>query len=458
MRSNSSLSAASPSHGMRRGLFSFLSFGIAVLFLMAASASAATQTLAVGSTGDLSGSCTSTSPPASSCTTLRAAITQANLDTGGTIIFSSNVTGTITLTSALPAISEDLSIEGPGAGTLTISGNHAYQILDFTSSVDQISGLTLADGYGQNVDNSVYGGGTIAYDSYSGTLTVTNCSFTGNSSGSGYAGGAIATVFDDSSATVNVTNSTFSGNSADNVGGAILSSGKLAVSNSIFAGNSAPSGVPPGGGIGNYFGGTITSESNNLFYNNADGDASFTLSTTDVSANPMLAPLGNYGGPTQTMLLLPGSAAICAGSASDVPSGTTTDQRGFSRTTTYTINGSSKVCVDIGAVQTDYTSIQFTNAPTNGYSATAGQAASPAPIVSVTENGQNIGGIPVSLTFSGTGTASNTGPVDTVAGAGATFSDLTVSQAGNDTLSSTLNLFTPSGSTTPVSITAGSVA
>ena len=29
--------------------------------------------------------------------------------------------------------------------------------------------------------------------------------------------------------------------------------------------------------------------------------------------NPLLAPLGNYGGPTQTMALLPGSPAIDAG-------------------------------------------------------------------------------------------------------------------------------------------------
>ena len=38
-----------------------------------------------------------------------------------------------------------------------------------------------------------------------------------------------------------------------------------------------------------------------------------------------LAPLGSYGGPTQTMALLPGSAAIGKGTA---VSGVTTDQRG----------------------------------------------------------------------------------------------------------------------------------
>ena len=39
-----------------------------------------------------------------------------------------------------------------------------------------------------------------------------------------------------------------------------------------------------------------------------------------------LAPLGDYGGPTQTMALLPGSPAIGAGIA---VSGVTTDQRGL---------------------------------------------------------------------------------------------------------------------------------
>ena len=46
-------------------------------------------------------------------------------------------------------------------------------------------------------------------------------------------------------------------------------------------------------------------------------------------ANPLLAPLGNYGGPTQTMALLPGSPAIDAGaSGPNIPA---TDQRGLGR-------------------------------------------------------------------------------------------------------------------------------
>ena len=48
------------------------------------------------------------------------------------------------------------------------------------------------------------------------------------------------------------------------------------------------------------------------------------------AANPGLAPLGEYGGPTETIALLPGSPAIGAGIGE---SGVTTDERGSTRPT-----------------------------------------------------------------------------------------------------------------------------
>src|SRR5262249_49120354 len=49
--------------------------------------------------------------------------------------------------------------------------------------------------------------------------------------------------------------------------------------------------------------------------NNLIGDSSGALifgSNNQVGVNPLLAPLGNYGGPTQTMALVPGSPALDA--------------------------------------------------------------------------------------------------------------------------------------------------
>ena len=66
--------------------------------------------------------------------------------------------------------------------------------------------------------------------------------------------------------------------------------------------------------------------------------------------NPKLSPLGDNGGPTQTMLPLAGSPAIDAGSNSLIPSGLATDQRGYARIFNNT--------VDIGA--DEYNAITIT--------------------------------------------------------------------------------------------------
>jgi uncharacterized protein (DUF2141 family) len=59
--------------------------------------------------------------------------------------------------------------------------------------------------------------------------------------------------------------------------------------------------------------------------------------------NPQLLPLGNYGGPTQTMPPRVGSLAINGGSNSSIPNGITIDQRGEPRV--------EAGVVDIGAVE-----------------------------------------------------------------------------------------------------------
>src|SRR5262249_7049340 len=79
---------------------------------------------------------------------------QAILDaaSGGTINISA--TGTITLTNPLPVIFKTLTINGPGAGNLTISGNNLWRLffVDAVSGTVNINNLTLANGRAKGGD------------------------------------------------------------------------------------------------------------------------------------------------------------------------------------------------------------------------------------------------------------------------------------------------------------------
>jgi hypothetical protein len=99
---------------------------------------------------------------------------QAIIDTpaGGTVHFQAGLSGTITLTSGELGISKNLTVAGPGADVITVSGNYASRVFDIgaTFTVD-ISELTIADGSMTSVD----GGGIYNF----GTLTVTDCTLIG---------------------------------------------------------------------------------------------------------------------------------------------------------------------------------------------------------------------------------------------------------------------------------------
>lgn len=402
--------------------------------------------------------------------------------TGPEDVDLTGLSGTVS-TSGI-AVSGGVNLIGPGANKLTLSGGNANQVLSISSGASAVLyGVTIANGKvssgsGGGIENagtlaiiesavsgnSANSGGGV--DS-NGTLTVIGSTFSGNSAPSGN-GGAIfssglLTVINStfsgntvvggagvggaikSDGTLTVTNSTFSGNAADNVGAIAVFSGSATVDNSVFADNSAA-----GSGAGMSNSGTLNA-SNNVYYNNLDAttteddcdSCSSNANAVNATSEP-LAALASYGGTTQTMLPLPiSTGAICVGSSSLAVDANgnalTTDQRGFSvGAASYCASGS----IDAGAVQTNYTSAQFTN--DTGYSALVNQAVTPAPIVSVTENGQNIGGVPITLTFTGSGTPSGLGPETTVAGAGATFSDIEVDTAG---LTDSLSLSLPVGTT-----------
>src|SRR4029079_5228832 len=129
-------------------------------------------------------------------------------------------------------------------------------------------------------------------------------------------------------------------------GGILFDNGRLRLFSTTIALNSSGSGT--GGGIdeesdnsaatstiiANNIGGDcggfgITDTSNH----NLDSDGTcFATSggTGNITANPLVGPLADNGGPTQTHELLPGSPAIDAGDDSvlDPPLSLTTDQRG----------------------------------------------------------------------------------------------------------------------------------
>ncbi|MCU0784965.1 MAG: hypothetical protein MUF81_13160, partial [Verrucomicrobia bacterium] len=137
---------------------------------------------------------------------LRQAIEDANATPSEDIIDFS-VAGTITLGSALPAITESVAITGPGTNLLTISGNNSMQVFTVNAETTNatISGLTIANGKATGYAN----GAGIAN---AGTLTIQNCALVNNTNVGGW-GGAVF-----NSGHLAILNSTFSGNQV--VGGA----------------------------------------------------------------------------------------------------------------------------------------------------------------------------------------------------------------------------------------------
>jgi predicted outer membrane repeat protein len=272
-------------------------------------------------------------------------------------------TGTAVLTNC--TISGDIANQGGGGvnnggsgkAMLTgcaLSGNIAYfggGVNIGADATTTLTGCTLSGNSAQN------GGGLENF----GKLMLTNCTFAGNSAvGSG--GGIEA------QGNLTVTSSTFSGNHA-NYGGAIdnyYGDYKVTVENSILAGDSAATGPE----VCN----SVTSGGHNLV---AEVDGSSGWVSTDFFGtvarplNALLSALGNYGGPTQTLALLPGSPVIGKGIA---VSGVSTDQRGVTRPSSG---------VDIGAFQSQ----GFTLTPVSGstpQSATINTAFAKALAVTVT--------------------------------------------------------------------------
>src|SRR5262249_58741964 len=75
----------------------------------------------------------------------RARISAAEANPGADVIqFASRVHGTITLTTGELAIRSDLTIDGPGADRLTVSGNDASRVFDVVGGGSASSGIRVA--------------------------------------------------------------------------------------------------------------------------------------------------------------------------------------------------------------------------------------------------------------------------------------------------------------------------
>ena len=109
---------------------------------------------------------------------LRAEIAAAH--SGDTIVFAPSLDGqTITLTSGELLIKKNLTIAGPGAGELTVSGNHASRVFEVAQKENvTLSGLTISNGA---APSSRSGGGEGGGIVNAGTLTVSNSTLSGNS-------------------------------------------------------------------------------------------------------------------------------------------------------------------------------------------------------------------------------------------------------------------------------------
>jgi len=278
---------------------------------------------------------------------LRNAIDLANTTSGDDIIDFLLGSGpqTINLTSGPLNITSNLNINGSGANLLSVNGNNSYSFNIFNIASGAylgISGLTITNGnngilnYGTvSVTNSSLSNNNDGIFNYNnGTVSVTNSTLSSN----GFAG--IVNF-----GTASVTNSTLSSNGFDGIHNE-NNRGSVTVTNSTVTSNHHV-GINNGGRtlIGNTiiaqngtedfhnYAGTINDLGYNLigngdgtpFVNGVNGNI---VGTAANPVNPLLGPLADNGGPTQTLALLPGSPAIDAANPSNFP---TTDQRGVTR-------------------------------------------------------------------------------------------------------------------------------
>jgi hypothetical protein len=206
-----------------------------------------------------------------------------------------------------------------GGGILNYVGGS----VTITNSTISDNSCFAEDGFGLN-----FGGGGGGGIGNGGSMTVRNCTISGNSAGgTGLAmmgGGGIRNF-----GNLQITSSTIAYNSASAengaFGGGIYGFTSTRTDSSIIALNSAPTGPDFTGGGG------LHSLGYNIIGNNADAvissQSTDQIGTPAAPIDPLLGPLADNGGLTLTHALQPGSPAINRGDPAAPPQ----DQRGYGR-------------------------------------------------------------------------------------------------------------------------------
>ncbi|MDB5308259.1 MAG: polymorphic outer membrane protein, partial [Gemmataceae bacterium] len=188
---------------------------------------------------------------------LRAAVTAANTAPGADVIeFAGGLHGTISLTTGQLGITDDLTVAGPGANRLTVSGSDASRVFDVgAGKTVTIADLTIAHG----ASTGGLGGGGILNEAGA-TLILTHTALTSNTA-------------------------TATSNAVDVFGGGLLNEGTATVVSSTFRGNRAV-----GGGGGSFFGGSAGGAIDNF------GGATLTVTgSTFVNNQALGTGAGNFG-------------------------------------------------------------------------------------------------------------------------------------------------------------------
>jgi hypothetical protein len=310
----------------------------------------------------------------------------------------------ITLASPI-LISHNVTITGPGASMLTISGGGTTEVFEIKAGTVSISGVTISGGFstqGGAVDNAgslsasavifsndvaqgttsnpnAYGGAI--YNEPGAILTIIDSTLNNDSAIASAGGAAAGGAIDNVGGTMTLTDDTFTANLAEGgasgVGGAIDNastfnpdgsvnqSGTANIVNTTIAANTllASGGTPPaaptnGAGVQNEVGASLLLE-NSIVANDVGGldvanlgtitgDSNMVPTSTglpngvvEFTANPLLDALQYNGGPTPS--IAPAGQSMALDNGNNLFATTLTDQDGNPR-----VRGGQ---IDIGAVE-----------------------------------------------------------------------------------------------------------